>query len=241
MLPRIARLFLFSITLLLSIPGFSGTPLSPFQMEYDVSKNDIHLGSTRRELKQLDDVNYQMQAVTEAEGFVALFFSDTVRETSRIQLSDNQVQPLHYRYHKNGKKPETFEVEFDRQQDVLRHSRLGDTRPLRDNDQDLLSFQIAMMLELQESVRILEFRIADKKRIENYKLIPRGEKIFDTRMGKLHTVIMEYYDKKRKRNYTFWCAKELNYLPYQSRRIEADGDVILLKLRRYNGKPAGPV
>ena len=52
---------------------------------------------------------------------------------------------------------------------------------------------------------------------------------------------MEYYDKKRKRTYRFWCAKELNYLPYRSRRIEADGDVILLQMRRYNDKPAEPV
>jgi len=165
-----------------------------------------------------------------------LFVSDIVRETSRFRLVEDQVQPLHYRYHKNGKKPETFEVDYDRQARVLRHSLLDETPSLQDNDQDLISFQIAMMLDLQQSTRMLEYRIADKKRIENYTLIPRGEKIFDTAMGKLHTVIMEYYDQERNRTYTFWCAKELDYLPYQSSRLESDGDVILLRLRRYNGE-----
>lgn len=224
--------------LLLALPGWVVAGLPPEKFEYDVSKNDFSLGSTQREFRQLDTGLYEMQAITEAEGFVALFFSETVRETSRFRLVDDQVQPLHYRYHKNGKKPETFEVDFDREQQLLRHSLLGKTWPLHDNDQDLLSFQIAMMLQLQQAVRQLDYRIADKKRIENYSLVPNGEKVFDTQLGKLHTVVMEYYDKKRKRTYTFWCARELDYLPYQSRRIEADGDVIQLRLRRYNGRPA---
>lgn len=234
------RWLLILLTLLSSSPGFGETTLSPFQLEYNVSRNQLHLGSTRRELTRLENNMYQMQSLTEAEGFVALFFSETVRETSRFRLSDGQVQPLHYRYHKTGKNSETFEVNYDREAQQLRHSLMEKIRPLTPRDQDLLSFQVAMMLDLQHSVRQLKYRIADKKRIEQYNLVPRGEKVFDTQLGRLHTVIMEHYDEKRKRTYTFWCAKELNYLPYQSRRIEDDGDVILLQLRRYNGKPAGP-
>lgn len=235
------RLLYILIALLFSGPVFSETGPSPFTLEYNVSKNQFHLGSKRHELKHLRDDLYLMQAVTEAEGIVAMFFSETVQETSRFRLNSDEVKPLHYRYHKSGKKPETFEVDFDYQAGELRHSLMDKIHTLKPIDQDLLSFQIAMMLDLQQSVRPLKYRIADKKRIENYKLIPRGEKVFDTQLGKLHTVIMEYYDKKRKRTYRFWCAKELNYLPYRSRRIEADGDVILLQMRRYNDKPAEPV
>ncbi|MGD8407121.1 MAG: DUF3108 domain-containing protein [Thiohalophilus sp.] len=235
------RLLYILIALLFSGPVFSEASLSPFTLEYNVSKNDFHLGSNRHELKHLQDELYLMQAVTKAEGVVALFFSETVEETSRFRLVDGKVKPLHYRYHKSGKDPETFEVDFDYQAGELRHSLIDKIHPLKPIDQDLLSFQVAMMIDLQQSVRPLEYRIADKKRIETYKLIPRGEKVFDTQLGKMHTVIMEYYDKKRKRTYRFWCAKELGYLPYRSRRIEEDGDIILLQMRRYNGKPAEPL
>lgn len=231
------RIYLLIVSLLLSASAFAGTSLEPMQYEYAVSKNDMHLGRNHHQLTRLEDGSYQMQAETRAEGIVALFFSEVVKETSHFRLKDDQIQPLHYRYYKNSKKPETFEVDYDRQQQVLRHSLLEETLPLQDNDQDLLSFQLAMMLSLQQSTsRVLKYRIADKNRIENYTLIPRGEKVFDTPQGKLHTIAMEYHDKQRKRLYTFWCARELDYLPYQSRRIEDDGDVILLKLRSYNGR-----
>ncbi|MDZ7802912.1 DUF3108 domain-containing protein [Thiohalophilus sp.] len=224
------------LSLLVGLPLAADAELSALDIEYRVSKDGFNLGSNRRQLRQTGDEKYTVRAVTEAEGIVALFVSDTVQETSRFRLVDGQVQPLHYRYHKNGKEPETFEVDYDRQAQLLRHSRLDETPPLQENDQDLITFQLAMMLDLQQGVRKLEYRIADKKRIEEYTLIPRGEKTFDTAMGKLHTVVMEYYDQQRNRTYTFWCAKELGYLPYQTRRLEADGDTIELKLRRYNGK-----
>lgn len=224
------------ISLFFSFPVAANPGLPTLDIEYRVSKDGFNLGGNRRTLRKTGDKEYTAQAVTRAEGFAALFVSDTVHETSRFRLVDGQIQPLHYRYHKKGKDPETFEVDYDRQAQVLRHSLLDETPPLQENDQDLMTFQLAMMLDLQQSVRKLEYRIADKKRIEDYTLIPRGKKTFDTAMGKLHTVVMEYYDQKRNRTYTFWCARELDYLPYQTRRLDSDGDKIELKLRRYNGK-----
>ncbi|MFP3874213.1 MAG: DUF3108 domain-containing protein [Thiohalophilus sp.] len=224
------------ISLLAGLPLAANATLPTLDIEYRVSKDGFDLGSNRRQLRHNGDEEYTMKAVTKAEGVAAVFISDSVRETSRFRLIDGQIQPRHYRYHKNGKKPETFEVDYDHQAQRLRHSLIEETPPLQENDQDLMTFQLAMMLDLQQNVRKLEYRITDKKRIENYSLIPRGEKTFDTAMGKLHTVVMEYYDQQRNRTYTFWCAKELDYLPYQSRRLDSDGDTIELKLRRYNGK-----
>ncbi|MDR9436892.1 MAG: DUF3108 domain-containing protein [Thiohalophilus sp.] len=224
------------LSLLVGLPLAANAELPALDIEYSVSKDGFNLGSNQRTLRKTGDNEYTARAVTKAEGFAALFVSDTVKETSRFRFVDGHIQPLHYRYHKNGKKPETFEVDYDRQAQLLRHSLLDETPPLQKNDQDLMTFQFAMMLDLQQSIRKLEYRIADKKRIEDYTLIPRGEKTFDTAMGKLHTVVMEYYDQKRNRTYTFWCARELDYLPYQTRRLDSDGDTIELKLRRYNGK-----
>ncbi len=234
MSPILRTLFL---SLLLGLPLAANAELPALDIEYRVSKDGFNLGSNRRTLRKTGDKEYTAQAVTRAEGFAALFVSDSVHETSRFRLIDGQIQPLHYRYHKKGKDPETFEVDYDRQAQVLRHSLLDETPPLQKNDQDLMTFQLAMMLDLQQSIRKLEYRIADKKRIEDYTLIPRGKKTFDTAMGKLHTVVMEHYDQQRNRTYTFWCARELDYLPYQTRRLDSDGEKIELTLRRYNGQP----
>lgn len=233
---RLATLYL---CLLFPISPLMAVELKPISMEYSVSKNNFFLGASRRVLKHIQPDLYEMHATTKPEGFVSLFVSDTVTEQSRFHLTDqHDVQPLHYRYQKSGKEPEQFAIDFNYKKQTLTHSWLNETLPLTENDQDLISFQIAMMLALQQGIKPLHYRIADKKRIEEYKLLPRGEKVFDTKLGKLHTVVMEYNDKERKRTFTFWCARELDYLPYQSRKIESDGDVILLRLRRYNGKPA---
>ena len=162
-----------------------------------------------------------------------------VKERSLFKLTDKGINPEYYSYSKTGKKPEQFTVDYDYKDQTLMHSGLQQEFPLQDNDQDLLSFQIAMMLGLQQAIAPQHYRIADQRRIEDYDLKIAGEKVFDTRLGKLHTVVLEYHDVERKRTFTFWCAKELNYLPYQSRKIESDGDVILLRLRYYNKQPAG--
>jgi len=234
-----SRLVPLLLCLLLIVPSQATAELKPLTLVYDVSRNDFFLGSTKRVLKQLQPGVYEIQATTKAEGLAALFVSDVVTEQSRFKVTEQGVQPLYYRYHKSGDEPEQFSVSYNYKNHTLTHSWLKETVPLSGKDQDLISFQVATMQALQYSIRPLHFRIADKEHINEYDLIPRGKKVFDTRLGKLHTVVMQYYDKRKNQTFTFWCAKELDYWPYQSQKRDSDGDIIQLRLRSYNGKSAG--
>jgi hypothetical protein len=230
---------LLLLALLLPLPVLADAPpLTPYVAEYEVSRNDMFLGASRRTLSLHSGQRVDLTAQTRPQGLVSWFVSDEVHEHSKVLLDNGQVLPQRYRYNKTGKRPEQFEVRYDYQQQILSHSLLDETPALNGTDQDLLSFQLAMMLALQQGQREMTFRIADKNRIEEYRLRQVGEKTFNTRMGRLQTVVLEYHDTERDRIYTFWCAKELGYLPYQTRRVDDSGNIIQLRLRRYNDQAA---
>ena len=230
--------YLLIFVLVLSTHSYAAT-LTPFSIEYDVSKNGMFLGGSKRTLTQQADGLWKVTALTEPEGLVSLFVSDQVIETSLIKVHNAQIQPQSYRYEKsNSDEPESFSVQFNWQQQELSHSGLGKIQSLNSDHQDLLSFQLAMMLELQNNKQSMQFVISDKKRIETYDLKTVGSETIETDLGPLHTIKLEYYDQQRKRRYTFWCAKELSYLPYKTQRVEEDDDVIVIQLRHYNGKSA---
>ena len=72
----------------------------------------------------------------------------------------------------------------------------------------------------------------DHKRIQLQTLVYSKTEQLRSSLGKLDLLQLEHKANKGDYRFTFWCAKQLQYLPIKIRKIEQDGDVILLKLRR---------
>lgn len=221
----------FILFLLLIHPALAAG-LLPDTLEYSVIRNGSHLGVTSKTFS-VKDSQVEVQSVTHAEGFLSIFFPEQLTETSRFTLTDSAITPRYYSYHKGGNKPEAFDISFDTKAGVIRHSRLGEEK-LSKQSQDLLSFQVAMMLDLKNSKQQLDYHIADRKRFSNYQLRPVAKETIKFRDKSFAVDVLEYVNKEKNEKFTFWCAPELNYLPVKSIKTESDGDIIELRMRQYN-------
>lgn len=220
------------ILFLLLIPPALADGLLPDYLEYNVIRNGKQLGVSSR-VFVVNDSQVEIRSTTHAEGFIRIFFPEEITETSRFSINDSRLTPLSYSYSKGGNKPDQFAVKFDSQAGVIQHSRLGEAK-FAVNAQDLLSFQVAMMLDLKNSKKQLTYQIADKKRFRDYLLQVTGQETLRFRNKSFAVVLLRYVDKKKNETYSFWCAPELNYLPIKSIKTESDGDIIELRMRQYN-------
>ena len=212
--------------------------LDGFSAEYDVIRNGLNLGVTKRQLVKRGSESLEFFSNTRAEGFVALLVSDVFTEHSVIQAGKEGIRPTQYAYQQNGGKTvKIFNASFDWDKQQLIRSTTKGTEPLAANTQDLLSFQLAIIVGLYQGQRNFDFTIVDHKRIQQHKLNYSGMETIATSQGKLNVVRLEHKNSRKNDRFTFWCAEKLHYLPIMIRKIEHDGDVVLLKLRKFNARP----
>lgn len=223
--------FIFQANLVHANPLFSG-----FTANYDVSRNNTFLGVSNRRLVMREHGKIlDYASTTIPKGLVALFFSDRFMEHSLIHVTAQGLQPRRYDYQRTGGKKEiTFQARFDWQKKRILMSNKKETQAMPPNTQDLLSFQLALMEGLYQGRRQFDFHIVDHKRIQRQTLKYTKSQKMESSHGQLDVVQLEHQAEKSNYRFTFWCAKQLHYLPILIRKIEQDGDVIQLKLKRFN-------
>ena len=231
------RLLSFILLLFAPLCSAQANPLfEGFSAEYDVIRNDLNLGVTKRQLIKRDAHTLEFLSHTEPEGLVALLVSDVFVERSMIQLDKSGIRPLEYTYRQSGGKTEkTFEAEFDWSKQQLHRSTSKQPDPLPADTQDLLSFQLAIVDGLYKGQRHFNFSIVDHRRIQEHKLDYSGTELLPGSQG-LSVLRLDHQSSRKKDRFTFWCAEKFNYLPVMIQKVEHDGDVVLLKLRRFNGR-----
>ena len=227
----ILLIFIFQAGLVHANPLFSG-----FTADYDVTRNGMFLGVSKRRLvmhEQGKILNYA--STTIPKGLVALFISDRFMEYSLIHVTPQGLQPQRYDYQRiGGKKEITFQAKFDWKKKHILVSNQQEPQTIQTNTQDLLSFQLALMEGLYQGLRQFNFHIVDHKRIQGQTLkYIKTQKIASSR-GQLEVLQLEHQAEKSNYRFTFWCAKQLHYLPIIIRKVNQDGDVIQLKLKRFN-------
>lgn len=237
-------IFLTQTSLVIANPLFSG-----FTAVYEVSRNDIVLGVSNRRLvvrEQGKILDYA--STTIPKGLAALFVSDRFMEHSLIYVTPHGLQPHRYDYQRTGGKKEIiFQARFDWQKKQILMSNQKEPQSLLPNAHDLLSFQLALMEGLYQGRRQFDFQITDHKRIQRQTLVYTKSQKINSSHGELDVLQLEHQAEKHNYRFTFWCAKQLHYLPIVIRKTEHDGDVVELKLKHlnkdkfqlYDEKPSG--
>lgn len=227
------RPVLFFFLALLVLPLNANPMFSGFTAEYEVSRNDMVLGVSKRRLVSREHgTKLDYASTTIPQGLVALFISDRFMEHSLIHVTPSGLQPRRYEYQRTGGKKEiTFQANFDWRNKQIQVTGNEQAQEMLPNTQDLLSFQLALMQGLYEGKREFHFQIVDHKRTQLQSLVYSRTEQVRSSLGKLDLLQLEHKANKSNYRFTFWCAKQLNYLPVKIRKIEHDGDVILLKLK----------
>jgi len=236
-----AMLLILLIPLLLSIASTAaaGTVDAGFVATYELKRNSLTIGVTRRQLLQQPDGTFLYTSNTTAKGLFALLFSGTITERSEIQLHSDDIRPLNYLYdQKWGNRQRRYTLRFDWDNNML-HSHYKNKNahyPLPGRAQDLLSFQIAVMRDLQHDQREIAFSIAGRKRPNHYAFRLSSKQVLKTALGPLDVVKLDQavgspaHDGDR---FTLWCAEKLDFLPVRIEHVEDDGTVYLLNVKTY--------
>jgi len=232
------RMLLPLLLLLPTNPSFANPLFAGFSADYEVSKNGTVLGISHRQLIARDQgKKLDYAATTIPTGIVALFISDRFMEHSLMQVMSTGIQPQQYEYQRTGGKKEiTFQAKFNWPHKNILVSGQANPQPLLPNTQDLLSFQIALMQGLARGIKKFKFQIVDHKRVQLQELEYTQSSIQNSSLGPLDVLQLEHHAAQSHYRFTFWCAKQLDYLPIKITKTEQDGDIIQLKLQRFNKK-----
>lgn len=233
------RIFLLCLLTVALIPGLSEADLleKGFTATYTVDRNDIPLGITKRKLVSHEDGHMEFTSFTYATGFVKLFFPVEITERSMITYRNDVIKPHAYFYeevNKHKKNKKQYVLEFNWGKGLLNNTYQQQQLKLQKNTQDLLSFQLAMMHNLQQGMQKSNYLIADKKKLKIYTTKKIGEDNLETPAGRYEVLILEYYNEEKNDRFTFWCAKSLDYLPVRIKRTEHDGDEITMVLDSFS-------
>ncbi len=209
-----------------------GTTLRPFVAIYMVTAmgleginvtNSLSLSNKDNGKEDDSEVFYHFKSYSIPVGLLAFKKDETRNEQSEGMIRDNKIYPQKYSFLqiRNNTTRRNVELLFDwDKKEVTNHHKHKNSKwvmDIPDSTVDKLSYQLAMMLFLQnnETRQDKEFRlnIADGGRIKEYDFKILGEERVYTSLGSYKTLKIYHHRYRKDKNITLWCAPELNYLP----------------------------
>ena len=242
--PRIifySRLLLLMLTLLPNVIFATTQPsLTPFEVDYDISRSGLVIIHTQRRLLQLGVNEYLFESNSRTAGPISWFIKDRISENSRWQYHQLQPRPLHYHYQlQGGRRKKHIELNFDWLQNIVSDS---ERKPVWSSKvtpptTDKLLYQLQLMLDLQTGRKVFNYTIADSGKIQHYDFKHSGTETIEIPLGSFDTI--KLHRRNGKRATTIWFAPALDYLPIRIEHLEKDGSVMQANATRVNGLPTG--
>ncbi len=224
------------LTALLCLPllGKAGQ-LEPFVSTYEVSLRGVTVGQLTRELSYPAPGQYQFVSHLESTGLASLLRKTWTEELSTGALDAQGLSPSLYLETKaSGRKRRESKVEFLSREGRIVQSHKGITHesPLESGILDKLSYQLALMRDLDQATRSLSYRVADDGKIKHYTLSVEGPESIRITDGEISALRVAHAREGSGRRTTLWCAPSLGNLPVKIEYLEQDGARIIAILRR---------
>jgi len=233
-----AMLFTMTFTPVSNLAWAADEPdLSPYKARYSIRKGGFKLADVNIQL-QRNGKHYRFVSDSETTGLVSMFRSDTIHESSELEIRDGRIIPRRYFYERISKKPKKVDLQFDWQVKNVRNSVAGQEwiiENLPDNTVDKFSIQLAAMLGVQTDGKSLRFRYAEKGKLKEYLFTVEGRERVETKLGEYDTIKIKRVRPKKKKRITYsWLAPELGYVLVRMQHIEPDGATLDLVLEAFS-------
>ncbi|TCK08613.1 DUF3108 domain-containing protein [Marinobacterium mangrovicola] len=203
-------------------PAVSADTLTPFRATYTANLDaGVELNANAyRELRQQDDGTWIFDST--ADAVVA-----RQHEASHFTYSDDQIQPLKYRYERKLLGRERL-VDLKFNWAKSRVTTTVEEKPwsmkIPDGTQDKLSYQLQLRLDLAAGKKELVYEVADGGLLSEYRFRVIGEETVETPAGKFNALKVERVrGEDAKRTTHLWFAPELEYLIVKLYQVESDG------------------
>ncbi|MFT7286315.1 MAG: hypothetical protein ACI87W_000420 [Halieaceae bacterium] len=191
--------------------------LSPYKAVYKTSASGLSI-KLRRSLTM--DASGDCRLTSEGNLLVA-----GISEVSVFALDGNQIQPKSYIYQLRGPVSRRREVHFDSDSDVIRslYKKEWYLLPNAPGTLDRMSQQEQLRLLMLNDPTPREdilFRVADGRKIKEYRFMYRGESILETPMGDINTLHFERDHSDPERRSSVWIAPEWDYLMVRTLHVD---------------------
>lgn len=202
------------------------TPLVPaFVANYNISRNSDSIGNAIRKLRYITPTLAEYSYQTDLKW---LIFSDKRSETSKVNINNSQLTPVHYRYNREGTGSDkayewTYDVANNQAVNVLK--KKNKTVDFPDNIQDKLSYHLQNRLNLIKNPSSKKFVypvISTSGKIKNYEYEYDGEEDLMLPYGLVKAVRFKRSVVKKDKITYAWFAPEHQYLLVKL-RLEKEG------------------
>ena len=166
----------------------------PFEANYSLRVMGTKFALMKRSFSRLPDGAYIYLSETNTTGLASLLYKDKVIERSTWLFENGQIKPVEYSYDRSGgKKKRNVTIEFNWNSGMISTSVNGDAwhMPVRDNILDKLVYQLAIMHDLVNGRKNIDYTIADGGKVKIYHFDLLGEEDLRTPLGEFKTLKLE--------------------------------------------------
>lgn len=234
-LPAVASVAILAVAAAAPVLGEEITELKPYTAQYQTSARGMKLDLTRN-LKRGPDNTYTL---TNGGKILVVGF----HEVSVFRLEGSRVVPKSYVYQGTGLINRRREVHFTPGSDTIRslYKDQWYELPYTDKTLDRMSQQEQLRLTLlndptpKEDISI---RVADARRVKDYRLVYVGEETITTPIGSVSALHFERLHDDPDRESDIWVAPAWDYLMVKTVHIEDGKPVeVLLTGGTLEGEP----
>lgn len=219
-------------------PSTAAAPLAPVTLEYEVFRNGDPMGRSTMQLSQDDRGEWQLETSTQGTSGLAGLAGASIVERSDFAWRDGRPELRRYRYRqsvawRNKRReldvvPPARSIAYD---DGKHVGRL----PFEDGVMDRHVVVLAIARDVAARSTELEYRVADKDRVETHRYRAAGSERVTCRAGSFDTTRVERVREHPGRTTTSWLAAETQWLPVKIVQREPDGETIEMRLESLPG------
>jgi guanyl-specific ribonuclease Sa len=217
-------------------PAPAPVTLSAFVAEYDLYRNGKQLGSSEIKLSK-SRKGYVFETTSRSEGGMAsLVGGAEIQESSEFALRGSDFVSLSYNYKQSVSfKKKRREISFDWAKNQARESDGENTTHylLSPGTLDRHLVVLALAQDLKAN-RALDHTIAYKGEATSWAFANKGEEMLSTSLGSIKAIKLERVRANKGRSTVSWHAPLYKHLPVQIRQTEPDGEVIEMRLRKFD-------
>ena len=227
------RIFAAAVFSLLGAAA-SAAELQPFALQFDVARNGKALGEASLSLTRGSDESWIFRTHTIGTSGMASLAGVDIDERSEFRYVDGRPETIGYRFQQKMRfksRQRSFTVSPAAKRIDGRDDDGSFSIPYEPGLLDRNLVVLALAGDVESAAGSLDYRIADKRKVDVHTYRIAGRETLETARGRLETVRVERVRSSPGRQTTTWIAPSLGYLPVRIRQIEPDGETLDMTLR----------
>jgi hypothetical protein len=232
----------FVLLLMLGCGVCSAAPLQVdgFVARFVLKTFGTIVGRSEWRLVPMEKQQFLWESRSESAGAGAWIRDVYVAERSESELYGQSFRPLAYQYDRHGKNAaRNVRVAFDWENSVAINTAKGHTwrMAVPPGTLDKLSYLLALMSDLSDGKRSMQYSIADGGRLKVYDMRAAGSEILETALGTLNTLKIQHLRDQDYGQATLWCAPALGFLPVKLEHRDREGRLVSMYIQSLEGTP----